>query len=181
MIQKKAKTKSVSRVMNTNENTALALRIRKLCLPISCDDGEHVGGCVRSGLSDFEGHVPQVHDPKAHVLQHGQFLPWGPEREGAVRQRGPALRPAKGGRALRRGARGGELEAASRVPSSFSVSTPRYASPRATLRRAAGTTPYPWPSPGEGTRDRDAHVGNFKNKSHLFGCFNLSTFFRFSI
>lgn len=42
-----SKTKSVSRVMNTNENTALALRIRKLCLPISCDDGEHVGGRVR--------------------------------------------------------------------------------------------------------------------------------------
>lgn len=28
MIQKKAKTKSVSRVMNTNENTALVLRIK---------------------------------------------------------------------------------------------------------------------------------------------------------
>lgn len=51
-------------------------------LPISCDDGQHVGGRVRSGLSDFEGHVPQVHDPEAHVLQHGQLLPWRQERKG---------------------------------------------------------------------------------------------------
>lgn len=123
MIQKKAKMKSVSRVMNTNENTALVLRIRKPCLPISCDDGQHVSGRVRSGLSDFEGHVPQVHDPKAHVLQHGQLLPWRPEREGAVRQRGPALRPATQGRRRAQGAetRGEGREAGGGFLSAFQL------------------------------------------------------------
>ena len=99
----------------------------------------------------------------------------GALRSGQPRKAGNRLR------ALRCGARVGELEEVSRVPSNFSMSTPHYASPMAMLRRAAGTTLYSWPSPDEGSRDTDAYVGNFRNKSHLFGCFNLSTFFRFSI
>lgn len=62
----------------------LVLRIKKIFLPISSDDGQHVSRCIRSGLSDFEGHVPQVHDPKAHVLQHGQLLTWMQERDGRL-------------------------------------------------------------------------------------------------
>lgn len=52
----------------------------KTTLPVSCDDRQHVGRRTGSGLSDFESHVPQVHDSKAHVFQHGQLLTW--TREG---------------------------------------------------------------------------------------------------
>lgn len=80
--------KSTSHVMNINLNTVLALTIKKIFLPISSDDRQHVSRCIRRGLSDFEGHVPQVHDSKAHVLQHGQLLTWMQERDRRLSGRG---------------------------------------------------------------------------------------------
>ena len=87
----------------------------------------------------------------------------GLSSRGALRSDQPQKAGA-GLRALRCGLRLGEPEEVSQVPASFSAKKPHYASPMAMLRRAAGTTPYSRPSPGEGSSDMDAYVGNFKNK-----------------
>lgn len=149
--------------MNINLNTVLALTIKKIFLPISSDDRQHVSRCIRRGLSDFEGHVPQVHDSKAHVLQHGQLLTWMQERDRRLSGRGvlPLFPWAQhghraghgwGGDGIRRGCdQRGLLRASSPADSCL---------PAATFSNTAGGDSHhgSQPSAGEGQRGEGNHM-----------------------